>query len=253
MQRVSKAWRWPFGGAILACVAAMFVPIGVLLWAHLLVAGSAVAALARQAHREIPFPAAVAQLFMGGDDRGVLRARVLSAAMCLPKGRADLALSRIKAVMPDLTRVLGPKDPETLSARFLYLQLRGEAGEVPDRLAEMEALIADITPVLGPGHPDTLACWHCLAEWLDADGRAEEAEAAYRHVITTGTEQLGPDHNQVLIARGSLAILRYYKTGEHKNAAIEEMTAVVDSMERALGPANPTTAGTRRLLAQWKD
>ncbi|MEV6612992.1 tetratricopeptide repeat protein [Streptomyces sp. NPDC051051] len=240
------------GGLLLAGVGALFVPIGGMLWVHLLVALCAVTVLVRPAHREVPFPVALAQLRLGGDDPAVLRARVLSAVACLPQGRPDLTLSRLRSVLPDLTRVLGPDHPETLSTRLLSLQVRGETGNLPDRLTAIRRLVDDITPVLGPGHPDTLAARHCLAEWLGQDGRTDEAEAAYEDAIATGTEHLGADHNLVLIARSSLTILRYDRTGPDNGAAVDDMTTIVAAMERALGPADPTAASTRRLLTQWQ-
>lgn len=69
MRRISKSWRWPLAGAALAGVGALFVPVGGMLWIHLLVALCAVVVLVRLAHREVPFPVALAQLRLGGDDR----------------------------------------------------------------------------------------------------------------------------------------------------------------------------------------
>ncbi|MFF7262032.1 tetratricopeptide repeat protein [Streptomyces sp. NPDC008159] len=253
MQRVSKSWRWPVGGLVVAGVGALFVPIGGLIWVHLLISLGAVVALARMAHREVPFPVALAQLRLGGDHPAVLRARALSAAMALQRGRPDIALYRLNSVLPDMTRVLGPAYPDTLSTRLLSLQIRGETGNLPDRLTAIRELIGEITPVLGAGHPDTLAARQCLAEWLGQDGRTEEAEAAYEDVVAAGTEHLGADHNLVLIARSSLTILRYDRTGPDKGAAVDDMTAIVAAMERTLGAAHPTAAGTRRLLTQWQN
>ncbi|GAA0307187.1 hypothetical protein GCM10009540_28270 [Streptomyces turgidiscabies] len=164
-----------------------------------------------------------------------------------------MGLARIDAVIPDLIRVLGPDHPETLSARLLRLQLRGETGQLPRRVEAMEELIGEIDPVLGPAHQDTLAAWSCMAEWLKEDGETDKAEAAYQHVVAMGTEHLGPDHHVTLIARSSLVILHYYGTGEGKSAAVDDMTGVVEGMERALGPNNPITASTRRLLTQWEN
>ncbi|MEU5398015.1 tetratricopeptide repeat protein [Streptomyces sp. NPDC005963] len=253
MQRISKSWRWPLAGLILSSAGALFVPIGDMLWIHLFVTLFAVVLLTRLAHQEVPFPLALAQLRLGADDPAVLRARVMSAAVCLPQGRADLALSRVKSVLPDLTRVLGPLHPDTLSARLLSLQVQGETGGLPDRLTSIRELIADITPVLSPGHPDVLAAHYCLAEWLNQDGRTDEAEAAYGTVVTAGTEQLGPDHLVVLIARSSLTILHYDRTAPDNHAAVDEMTTVVAAMERTLGATHPTAASTRHLLTQWQN
>ncbi|MFE9773425.1 tetratricopeptide repeat protein [Streptomyces sp. NPDC005931] len=251
MQRVSKAWRWPLGGVAAAGAGSMFVPVGGMLWTHLLVSLGATSVLVRLAHREVPFPVALMQWRLGGDDPRVLRARALSAVACLPRGRVGVAVTRLQEVLPELTRVMGPDHPDTLSARRLSLQLRGETGGLPDRIAAMKALLSDVNRVLGPGHPDTLAGHYCVAEWLNQDGRTEEAEAAYLDVITTGTQELGPDHNITLMARSSLAILHYYGTAQDKPRAVEEMAAVVDGMERTLGPEHSSTAATRRLLTQW--
>ncbi|MDX3751020.1 tetratricopeptide repeat protein [Streptomyces sp. AK08-02] len=254
MRRISKSWRWPLAGTVLAAVGALFVPVGGTLWVHLLVALCALTVLVRLAHREVPFPLALAQLRLGGDDPVVLRARVLSAAAAwMEQGRLELAAERLKSVLPDLTRVLGASHPDTLSARLLSLQVRGETGDLPDRLAAIRELVADITPVLGPGHPDTLAARHFLAEWLNEDGRTDEAEAAYEDVVATGTEHLGADHNLVLIARSRLTILRHSRGGPDSGTAVDDMTTLVADMERTLGPAHPTAASTRRLLTQWQN
>ncbi|MFE7834691.1 tetratricopeptide repeat protein [Streptomyces sp. NPDC057474] len=253
---MAKPWQWPLGGLVAAVVGALFVPVGGLLWVHLGVTLGAVVTLVRMANREIPFPVAVAQWRLGADAPDVLRARVLSAAACLQQGQPGLAVYRLKAVLPDLTRVLGADHPDTLSARCLSVQLRGETGDLPDRNATVDQLIADTTRVLGPGHPDTLAALYCRAEWRNQDGRTDEAEAAYVDVVTTATEHLGAEHDTTLIARSSLTILRHDRadqTADGAAAAVDDMTAVVDAMERALGADNPTTASTRRLLTQWQN
>jgi hypothetical protein len=171
---------------------------------------------------------------------------------CLPRGRAGLALYRLRSVLPDLTRVLGPQHPETLAARFMSVQVQGETGALPQRVTVLRELTDELTTVLGPGHPDVLAARYCLAEWLEQDGRTDEAEAVHRDVIDTGTRTLGPDHLTVLIARSSLTIIRYHRAGPGDDAAIEDMTEIVAAMERAFGPAHPTAAATRGLLTRWR-
>ncbi|WP_405647821.1 tetratricopeptide repeat protein [Streptomyces uncialis] len=252
MKRISKSWRWPLAGLLLTSAGALVVPVGDMLWLHLAVTLSALVLLVRLAHREVPFPLALAQLRLGGDDPALLRARVLSAAHGMQQGRIGLVLTRLRLVLPDLTRVLGPDHPDTLAARSMSLQVRGETGDLPDRLSAMRELIGDMTPVLDPGHPDVLAARYCLAEWLKSDGFTAEAETAFADVIALGTEHLGPDHNIVLIARSSLTILRYDRTGSDPSAAVEDMITIVAAMERTLGPAHPTAAATRHLLAQWR-
>lgn len=241
---------------MVAVAGALFVPVGGPLWIHGFVTLGAIFVLVLMANREIPFPVAVAQWRLGGDDPDVLRARVLSAAACLRQGQPELAVYRLNSVLPDLNRALGADHPDTLSSRCLSLQLRGETGDLPDRHAAIEALITDITRVLGPGHPDTLAALHCRAEWLNQDGRTDEAEGAYTDVIGVATEHLGADHNLTLIARSSLTILRHDRAGRNGDAAVaavDDMTAVVDAMERTLGADHPTSASTRRLLTQWQN
>ncbi|MFD9138363.1 tetratricopeptide repeat protein [Streptomyces bottropensis] len=257
-RRVAKAWRWPLGGFAAAVVGALFVPVGVLLWVHLVVTLGAVITLVRLANRELPFPLAVAQWRLGGDDPDVLRARALSAAACLQQGQPGLAVYRLNAVLPDMTRALGPDAPDTLSTRLLSFQLRGETGDLPDRLTALDGLTADLTRVLGPGHPDMLAALYCRAEWLGQDGRTDEAEAAYAEVVAMAGEQLGADHNLTLITRSSLTILRHDRAGRAgdgaaTDAAVEDMADVVAAMERALGADNPTTLSTRGLLTRWRN
>ncbi|MFE6365802.1 tetratricopeptide repeat protein [Streptomyces sp. NPDC057806] len=255
-RRLSKAWRWPVWGFVVFAVGALFVPIGGLLWLHLLLALGAFVSLLRMAHREIPFPVALAQWRLGGDHPEVLRARVMSAAMALQQGQPGLAVHRLKSALPDLTRVLGAQHPETLAARSLNLQIRGEHGDLTDRHAEVAGLLRDVTQVLGAGHPDTLAAQYTRAEWLSQDGRTDEAEAAFTELVATATEHVGRDRDITLIARSSLAILNHERpagTPAGRAAAVDELASVTADMERALGADHPTTAGTRRLLGQWRD
>lgn len=255
VRRLSKAWRWPVWGFVISAVGALFVPMGGLLWLHLLLALSAVVSLLRMAHREIPFPVALAQWRLGGDHPEVLRARVMSAAMALQQGQPGLAVHRLKSALPDLTRVLGAQHPDTLAARSLNLQIRGEHGDLMDRHAEVANLIKDVTRVLGAGHPDTLAAQYTRAEWLSQDGRTDEAEAAFTELVAKATEHVGPDRDITLIARSSLAILRYERPGgtpADKAAAVDQLASVAADMERALGADHPTAASTRRLLGQWR-
>ncbi|MGW2823704.1 tetratricopeptide repeat protein [Streptomyces sp. NPDC001443] len=230
------------------------MPIGTLLRVHLFVTAGAIVALVRIAHREIPFPIAVAQRRLGGDHPQVLRARVMSAAPALQQGQAGLAVHRLEHALPDLVRVLGPAHPDTPSARNLNLQIRGEHGGLPDRLTASADLVKDLTRVLGPGHPDTLAALCCRAERLSQDGRSDEAEAAFGDVVATAAESVGPDSDITLVARISLTILRHERSDATPAdaAAVAEPATVVHAMERALGPDNPTTASTRRLLSQWR-
>ncbi|MER6345215.1 tetratricopeptide repeat protein [Streptomyces sp. NPDC001595] len=254
-RRLSTAWRWPVWGLVISTVGALFVPIGGLLWLHLLLALGAVVTLLRMAHRETPFPVALAQWRLGGDHPDVLRARVMSAAMALQQGQPGLAVHRLKSALPDLTRVLGAQHPDTLAARSLNLQIRGEHGDLMDRHAEVTNLIEDVTQVLGAGHPDTLAAQYTRAEWLSQDGRTDEAETAFTELVAKATEHVGRDRDITLIARSSLAILRHERPGgtpADKAAAMDELISVAADMERALGADHPTTANTQRLLGQWR-
>ncbi len=255
VRRLSTAWRWPVWGFVVFAVGALFVPVGGLLWLHLLVALGALVSLLRMAHRDIPFPVAVAQWRLGGDHPDVLRARVMSAAMALQQGQPGLAVHRLRSALPDLTRVQGARHPDTLAARSLQLQIRGEHGDLVDRHAEMADLIKDVTQVLGAGHPDTLAAQYTRAEWLSQDGRTDEAEAAFTELVDKATEHVGRDRDITLIARSSLAILRHERPGgtpADKADAVDQLASVAADMKRALGADHPTTAGTRRLLGQWR-
>jgi hypothetical protein len=62
MNRLPKSWRWPVAGLLLGIAAALFVPMGGLMWLHLTVTLLAVGLLARPAHTEFPFPVALAQV-----------------------------------------------------------------------------------------------------------------------------------------------------------------------------------------------
>ncbi|MER8008700.1 tetratricopeptide repeat protein [Streptomyces sp. NPDC094149] len=253
MRRIPKGWRWAVAGLAAAVVGALLLPIGDILWIYLLMAVGLLALLIVMADREVPFALARAQWRLGPDDESVLRARFASAAQCIQQARIPLAITRLDALVPDLTEALGAQHPLTFQARFLALQLRGDSVGLPDRLTALGDLSDEMDLVLGPAHPESLAARCALGEWLEEEGEPERALAVYEEAVRAGTQELGADHHVTLIARGSLAILRCRTAGTDRGAALTDLAEVVRDMDRTLGAEHPNTVSTRRLLDQWKD
>ncbi|MEV6342798.1 hypothetical protein [Actinoplanes sp. NPDC051851] len=237
---LSGPWRWPLGGLAAIAVGACIMPMSQLSW-YLPLAGLGEALLIWISWRE-----SVAARH--SVDPARLQARTGRVMRLLAQGSEDAARTELAALLPDLERVLGPDHQLTLGARMLDLRLRGDRGEVPDRVAAMAELIEHQKRVLGPDSEETLASRYQILDWMTEDGDTPEVRAAYTALIGDATRALGAGHSLPLVSRSSLAILRY-QAGERD--ALPELTTVAADMERALGPDDPTTISTRRLLAQW--
>ncbi|GIE91805.1 tetratricopeptide repeat protein [Actinoplanes regularis] len=236
-----KPWGWPLAGLVAMALGAGIMPVDQLWW-YLPAAALGEVFLLWTAWRE--------STAKRSSDPAALQARLGRALALLAQHRTDAALAELDDLLPDLNRVLGPDHPVTLSARTFELRIRGDRGDLPDRVAAMAELVADRQRVLGPDHEETLTARYQLADWLEESGDIAQARSAYEALIVDTTRVLGADHSATLISRSSLAILRF-QAGERDGLA--ELAGIADDMERALGPADPSTVSTRNLLTRLAD
>jgi hypothetical protein len=80
-------------------------------------------------------------------------------------GHAAEVRDEIAALLPTAERLLGAKDPRTLTARKQLAQLTGWAGDAYGARDQYAALLPITERVLGPEHPDTLSARNQLAHW----------------------------------------------------------------------------------------
>jgi eukaryotic-like serine/threonine-protein kinase len=144
-------------------------------------------------------------------------------------------------------RVLGPRNPETLTSMSSLggsLMRQGRYAEA-DRL-ERETL--DIRRrVLGPEHPDTLRSMNSLDSVLLVAGRYAEAEKLGREALDLERRVLGPEHPDTLGSMTNLAIA-FYEDGRYAEAEKLGREAL-DTKRRVLGPEHPNTLMSMNDLA----
>jgi tetratricopeptide (TPR) repeat protein len=119
-------------------------------------------------------------------------------------GDLQTAIAQLKALVRDMSLVLGPENEQVLRARYglahwLYLLKPAQALEVlPDLLEAQEK-------VLGPEHPDTLLTRHELATAHIKLGEFELGRQLFEELLPVRTRVLGPNHERVLQSRSRLA------------------------------------------------
>jgi serine/threonine-protein kinase len=168
------------------------------------------------------------------DDPRLLLTRQLLAKLRSDRGDAAGAERLLAELEADCVRVLGPRDPETISVK----SRRSTALRRLRRYEEAHALAAETLDlrreVLGADHPDTVTAMIGLATLENLVGRPAEAEAILADVVEERRRAHGDDHRLTLNARMSHAtqVGRRGRTDEAR-AALE---AVVTDGLRVLGP-----------------
>ncbi len=144
-------------------------------------------------------------------------------------------------------RVLGTRDPETLSSMDQLSRTFEARGHYPeaDKLARETLEIR--RRVLGPEHPDTLQSTNTLAYVADAEGRYPEAENLARQALEIRRRILGPEHPDTL---ASMSVLAGVLVDDGRNPAAEKLyREILDIQSRLLGPEHPRTLAATNNLA----
>ncbi|KAH7062716.1 kinesin light chain [Paraphoma chrysanthemicola] len=142
-------------------------------------------------------------------------------------------------VMESRSRVLGSKDPHTLTSisqlgSVLSSQGKYEEAEVMERRA-LEAR----EKVLGREHPHTLTSVSQLGSVLSKQGKYEEAEAMHRRDLEGSEKVLGREHPDTLISVSQLGSV-LSKQGKYEEAEAIERRAL-EAREKVLGREHPHT------------
>ena len=146
-------------------------------------------------------------------------------------------------------RVLGPEDPDTLTARHQLARWTGQAGDAAGARDLLAVLLPVRERVLGPEHPDTLTTRQHVARWTGEAGDAAGARDLLAALLPVRERVLGPEHPDTLAARHHVA--RW--TGEAGDAAgaRDLLAALLPVRERVLGPEDQETLTTRLNVATW--
>ncbi|WP_329235276.1 tetratricopeptide repeat protein [Streptomyces canus] len=143
--------------------------------------------------------------------------------------------------------ILGPDNPDTLSARNNLAVSYSDAGRVQDALDLSERVLADCERVLGDGHPETLSARNNLAVSYSAAGRVQDALDLCARVLVDCERVLGADHLETLSARHNLAV--FYSDAGRVQDALDLCERVLTDYERVLGADHPETLSARHNLA----
>ena len=144
-------------------------------------------------------------------------------------------------------RVLGPKNPETLSSMdALAVTLRHE-GHYPEAEKLDRETLEIIRQVLGPEHAETLRSMHNLAAILMNEGHYPEAEKLEREELELDRRVLGPEHRDTLATITNLAVT--LKDEGHYVEAEKLDRELLDTERRVLGAEHPDTLLTIKNLA----
>jgi hypothetical protein len=163
------------------------------------------------------------------------------------RGRYREAEPLLRAVKDDALRVLGSRDPVTLTAMSDYaivlaeLERYAEAAEVARQTIDFK------DKVYGVDHPQTMPTMTTLAVILSKLDRHDEARELAEHVLAVRRRVLGAEHPQTLITAVILG-------GVYVNAhMIAEAAALLpplqEDLARVIGPEHPGTLNVGLLRA----
>ena len=148
-------------------------------------------------------------------------------------------------------RVLGPRNPDTLTAMYGLGWLLSQQGHYAEA-EKLDRETLDIRRrVLGPEHPDTLRSMNKVASVLFAAGRFAEAEKLARDALDVERRVLGPEHRATLTSMNNLALVL---DGEGRYAEAEKLyRGTLDIQRRVSGPEHPETLISMNNLATVLD
>jgi Tetratricopeptide repeat len=156
----------------------------------------------------------VARLVRGGlARRGRLATACHAAAAILrhltePGDSLPLAIAIGEPLTADLERLLGPDDPDTLSARSSLARAYRETGRIADAVPLVERNLAAEERLLGADHPSTLALRNNLGFAYRVTGRPAQAVPLFEQNAAACERLFGADHARTLASRHQLDLAR---------------------------------------------
>jgi hypothetical protein len=179
--------------------------------------------------------------------RRQLRAR--SWAVRQLRATADLgrAIDTGTRVLADCEQILGPDDPDTLTARYDLAEARNEAGQEAAAMPLYERTLADRERVLGADNPDTLSSLSRLASVYAKAGLPDQAIPMQERALADYERVLGPAHPDTLSSRSDLAYA--YREAGRLDEAIVLNEQNLGYCEQVLGPDHANTLLQRNSSA----
>ncbi|HEY5981765.1 MAG TPA: BTAD domain-containing putative transcriptional regulator [Microlunatus sp.] len=180
---------------------------------------------------------------VGEDHRRTVILRADRAYWLGHLGDATASQHALDRLLPQMIRVLGPQDPNTLRAR------NNRAYFLTDHLAafdEFTRLLAIRLEVLGPDHSDTLATRGNLANRRGMLGDAAGAAEDFISIVVDQERALGRENRFTLLCRGYQA--RWLLEAGETTVGVELGGRAVADLERVLGVEHPYSRRIKTLL-----
>jgi tetratricopeptide (TPR) repeat protein len=176
-------------------------------------------------------------------------ARLFNRAGPFMQNQGDLssAIGYLQRAVLAYQRILGPDDPNTLSAQHNLAGAYTGAGDLARAIPLLRQILTDTERVRGRHHPETLSSRNNLASAYEDEGDLAYAIPMFEQVLVDRQRVLGQDHPDTLISRNNLAHA-YQAAGEAARAVPMFEQLLVDR-ERILGPDHPDSLVSRNNLA----
>jgi len=137
------------------------------------------------------------------------------------------------------SRVLGPRNPDTLSSMNGLCRTLREQGHYADAEKLQRETLDLRRQVLGPEHPDSLTSLSQLATILYEEGRYGEAEKLGREALDDQRRVLGPEHPNTV---WTMVIIASICVDQGRFAEAEQLyRQALELRRRVLGPDHPDT------------
>jgi tetratricopeptide (TPR) repeat protein len=162
-------------------------------------------------------------------------------------GLAGPAVSYWQQLTTTLDRLLGPDDPDTLTAGTGLAQALLAAGRPAEAAGWWQWATGALTRRCGPDHPATTAAQVSLGHALTAAGQPAEAITVLDQATASYLHTHGPAHPETLAAQDELAAA-YQATGRH-DPAIRCYQQTLAAREHAAGARDPAVITARENLA----
>ncbi|MFG3101659.1 tetratricopeptide repeat protein [Streptomyces sp. NPDC048182] len=163
------------------------------------------------------------------------------------QGQITEAIGYSRRSLTASSRLHGPDDPRTLTARNNLACVYQAGANLNDAIALHEQNLADRTRVLGEDHPHTLTSRDNLARAYAEAGDLPRAVTLSERSRADFERLLGGDHPDTLTSRNNLA--HVYQAAGDPDRAIALYEWSLADRTRVLGTDHPSTLITRNNLA----
>ena len=170
-----------------------------------------------------------------------------SIGLFLNDQNASAAIALHQRALDALTRAVGARVQDTLSARNNLAMAHQAAGNVDKAIELYEQLDAEQERLLGAVHPNTLASRNNLAMTYQEAGRLQQAVELLERTLGEQERTLGADHPSTLNCRNTLAVA--YRNSGDLRRAISLYEQNLAAQERVQGKEHSSTLAFRLNLA----